>query len=275
MSVAALSTTTLSAALDASTRVFAVASTTGINAQGVTTVGSVLVVRGEAMLVQRVPVSGTVEVIRGFANTAAKAHPSGARVYHAARTAFAFAETGGAQPQGLVGLRGDPGTLPEYRLPLGARVRDEAGAEYVLCDFTATVHSGVTVSISNDGNFSAAVLTSGHQGAVGVVAEPTSSSDTWGWVQVYGYTSAQEAGGTSAGSSAYMPIIAGSVSSPAAGMAVLIATTSTPQLLIYGMFVVGAATTTVTSAASHTGVAVPVFLNYPYVYATATDVGFS
>lgn len=272
MSIAALSSTALSAGIDAKQTRFAVTSTTGINGLGsLTSPQSVLVVDGEAMAVLNVPVSGVVEVARGF-ESRAKAHASGAAVFFAARARFSF------QADGFIGLAGTGGTpdgsLPDYRLPLGSR-RVEFGKEYILCDFQEAVHSGVTVSISNDGLFTASVLATTHQGAVGVVAEQTTASDTWGWVQIYGSTSAQEAGGTSAATSAYMPIMAGSVSSPAAGMAALIATTSTPQRLIYGMFITGAATTGVTSAASHTGVAVPVFLNYPYVLQAVSDVGFS
>jgi hypothetical protein len=272
MSTVALTTTTLSAAITAAQSSIGLASTTGATGGSTTTPPTVLVVAGEAMLVLGVPLSGTVEVMRGYEGTKAKPHASGALVQYGARNRYSFKEGGTI---GLDGTGGTPdGALPTYQLPLGTR-KVENGKEYIMCDFTATVHSGVTVSISNDGLFTAAPLTTTHQGAVGVVAEQTSSSDTWGWVQIYGTASAQEAGGTSAATSAYVPIVAGSVSSPDAGMAALIGTTSTPQRLIYGMFITGAATTNVTSAASHTGVAVPVFLNYPYVYQAATDVGLS
>lgn len=273
MSIAALSNTTNTNALDGSARRFAVGSTTGINGVGsLTAPQSVIVVDDEAMLVQNIPVSGTVEVMRGALGTKARPHAAAALVYFGAASRFAFGEDGSV---GLTGDAGNPaGILPNYRLPLGAR-KVYAGKEYILCDFTETVHSGVVVGISNDGLFTAGVLTSSNQGAVGVVAEQTSSSDMWGWVQIYGTASAQEAGGTSAAASNYIPIVAGSVSTPAAGMAALINTTSTPQRVIYNMFITGAATTNVTSAASHTGVAVPVFLNYPYVFAAATDPGLS
>lgn len=272
MAIAALSSTTLSAAIDAKQTRFAVSSTTGINGLGsLTSPQSVLVIEGEAMLVLNVPVSGVVEVQRGF-ESKARPHATSTQVFFGARTRFGF-NTDGAI--GLVGTGGNPdGCLPDYRMPLGTH-KVENGKEYVLVDFQETVHSGVTVAISNDGLFTASVLTTSFQGAVGVVAETTTASDTWGWVQIYGTCSAQEAGGTSAATSAYQAIIAGSVSSPAAGMAAITNQTSTPQRYIYNMFITGAATTAVTSAASHTGVAVPVFLNYPYVMATNTDLGFS
>jgi hypothetical protein len=272
MSVAAFSSTTLSAAITKSQTKFAVASTSGVYGIGsLTNPQTTLVVDGEAMLVQSVPVSGVVEVMRGAHGTKAKAHVSGSVAYVASPSRLSGVTADG---QHVTFTGSDDGPLPGYAFPLGYR-QVVGGKEYVLCDFQETVHSGVTVSISNDGLFTASVLTTSHQGAVGVVAETTTASDTWGWVQVYGYTSAQEAGGTSAATSAYVPIVASSVSSPAAGMAALVNTTSTAQRHIYGMFIVGAATTAVTSAASHTGVAVPVFLDYPYVFAAVTDPGLS
>jgi hypothetical protein len=273
MAIAALTTTTLTNAIDRSQTRFAIGSTTGTNGLGsLTAPQSVITIDSEAMLVLNVPVAGLVEVTRGANGTKAVAHVAGSNVYSGAKTQFGFADVDGSI--GLIGAAGPSDTLPAYALPLGFRKR-YGGKEYILCDFQETVHSGVTVSISNDGLFTASVLASSFQGSVGVVAEQTTSSDTWGWVQIYGSTSAQEAGGTSAATSAYMPIVAASVSSPAAGMAALVATTSTPQRLIYNMFITGAATTAVTSAASHTGVAVPVFLNYPYVLQAVSDVGFS
>lgn len=273
MSVAYLNSTTTSTALDKSQTRFAVASTTSINGLGsLTSPQSILVVDNEAMLVLNVPVAGIVEVTRGANGTAAKAHVTGSVVYFGAKTLFGGLVDGQVE---LVGDAGVPaGVLPAYRLPLGSEVT-YAGKTYVFCDFTGAVHSGVTVSISNDGLFTSAALTTSHQGAVGVVAEGTSTSDQWGWVQVIGYASAQGAGGTSAATSAYIAIVAGSVSSPAAGMEPIIGTTSTPQAIIYGMFIVGAATTAVTSAASHTGVAHPVYLNRPYTMLAVTDPGLS
>jgi hypothetical protein len=272
MAIPALTTTTLTPNIDGKQTRFAIGSTSGVNGLGsLTSPQSVLVIEGESMLVLNVPVSGIVEVQRGY-ESQARPHAAGAAVFAGARARFNFQRDGAV---GLVGTGGNPdGVLPDYRMPLGA-IKVENGKAYILVDFQETVHSGVVVSISNDGLFTSSVLTSSHQGAVGVVAEITTGSDTWGWVQIYGACSAQESGGTSGITSAYVPIVAGSVSTPAAGMTAVVNTTSTPQRIIYGMFVTGAATTAVTSAASHTGVAVPVFLDYPYVYAAATDPGLS
>lgn len=273
MSIFGLSSTTLSAAIDARQTRFAVASTAGINGLGsLTSPQSVIVVEGEKMFVQSVPVSGVVEVWRGQDGSTIAPHANGSVVYFGAKSAFGFAQDGQV---GLVGSGGTPdGSLPPYRLPLGERRRWQ-GKEYILCDFTATVHTGVVVSISNDGLYTAAPLTTSNQGAVGVCSEQTSTSDMWGWVQIYGAANAMDASATSGITSGYFPIVAGSVSSPATGMTALVFGTSTVQRIIMGMFITGDATTNVTSGASHTGVGLPVFLNYPYVYGQNMDLGFT
>jgi hypothetical protein len=136
-------------------------------------------------------------------------------------------------------------------------------------ELTEEVFTGVTVVFSLNNNFQASVLASGAQGSVGVMAEPA-TSDQIAWAQVLGYVSAaQEAGGTSAATSAYMAIPATSVSTPAAGMAAVETSSVTLGAEIRGMFIVGAAVSTTTSATSVTGVTVPVWLNYPFVYAAA------
>lgn len=269
MSITALTTTTLTNAIDARQSRFVIGSTTGVNGTGsLSSPQSVIVIDGEKMLVQSIPVSGTVEVMRGH-DSKAMAHAAGAPVFVGAKTAFGFVDQDGAV--GLLGDAGPGGVLPSYALPLGYR-RRYGGKEYILVDFQEAVHSGVVVTISNDGLFTSSVLTTTHQGAVGVVAEQTTASDTWGWVQIYGTTSAQDASGTSAATSAYQPIVASSVSSPATGLSVVANTAaSTAARFIYNMFITGIATTAVTSAASHTGVAVPVFLNYPYVMSVTND----
>jgi len=183
MSVAALTTTTLSAALNASSRVFNLASTTGINGAGsLTTEQSVIVVGSEAMLVQRVPVAGTVEVIRGFGGTKARSHASGATVYAAARSLFAFAQPGDpSYPGGMVGLTGDAGDLPDYRLPVGLQVVDpNTGYEYMLVDCQSSFVVGEWVVI--DGAGAASQLAIGSKGRVGIVVETVGASDRLSWV---------------------------------------------------------------------------------------------
>ena len=155
----------------------------------------------------------------------------------------------------------DVGTTP-FPSNLGARMRDSSGNEYMYVDFTATVYGGVTVSISNDGNFQAAALTEAHRGNVGV-AMSTATSDNSGWVQVYGYHSgAQLASGSSNGTRAMVAVVASSVSTPAAGMD-CIAGSTVDQHRIFDMWPTAVASTATTSATSHTGAEVPVWLNYP------------
>jgi hypothetical protein len=256
MAVDIFSTTTLSEALDSNKSEFTVASSSSM------TVGQMLVVRGEAMKLVEIPVSGRIKVTRGTNGTEARAHASGQRVFIADHDDFKAVKSN-AQNLGLVG---SSGILPDYLLP-GQRATDDAGNEYVLVELTQPVYTGVTVVISRDGLYTAGVLASGTHGSVGVMAEPA-TSDQYAWAQIYGYhATAQEAGGTSAATSAYFPVAATSVSTPAAGMAVLDTSSAVNGFTIHGMFIVGAAVSTTTSATSVTGVTVPVWLNYPFVEA--------
>jgi hypothetical protein len=180
MSIPALSTTTTSTALDNKQTRFAVASTTGITGAGsLTTPASILVIGGEAMLVQNVPVSGTVEVFRGFNGTQARAHSSGATVYFGAKTRF------DSNRVGRVGLAGDSGVLPDFRLPLGGLVTDpDTGYEYRLVDCQAALANGVWVSI--DGSGLATALATGSVGRIGIIVETIGASDTYAWALVAG-----------------------------------------------------------------------------------------
>ena len=153
------------------------------------------------------------------------------------------------------------GTTP-FPIQLGSRMRDSSGNEFMYVDFTATVYGGVTVSISNDGNFTAAALTEAHRGSVGVTMG-TGTSDNSGWVQIYGYHSgAQLASGSSDVTSAMVAVVASSVSTPAAGMDCLAGTTVDVHR-IFDMWPTAVASTATTSGTSHTGAEVPVWLNNP------------
>lgn len=271
MSVTAPTTTTLGAAIATqTTRTVTVASTTGMSA------GNFLVAGQEQMLILSVDSSTQLTVQRAVAGSASRIHPNGATVYYGAGSVFGARTSDQSNAQAT--MVATASALPSYRLPLGSQVLDpNTGNVFMLVDFTAPVFSGVTVSISNDGLFTAAPLTTAHQGSVGVVVETDKpTSDKWGWVQVYGaYSNAQLANGDSAVTSAYIALAASSVTTPAAGLAAIVNTTSTAVAQIFGMFITGAATTAVTSAASHVGVGVPVWLNFPYVRGFATDTGTS
>jgi len=265
MAVAQLNTSTLSEALTAETNDFTVGSTANI------TVGQLLVIAGtggqEAVKVQEIPVSGRVKVMRGVNESKARKHASGARFFIGDHDDFQRIK------DSAFALVGDSGDFPEYLLP-GQRAKDGAGNEYVLLNLTATVYGGSTVLISNDGLFTAAPLVGGNQGAVALLVEP-GTSDQLAWGQIYGYNAyAQDSTVTSAATSAYHPLAATSVSTPDVGLAVTaFSSTALQAYLIEGMFIVGAATTATTSATSATGVAVPVFLNYPFVRGIRTDIG--
>ena len=161
----------------------------------------------------------------------------------------------------------DVSTSP-YPIQVGTRARDGSGNEYVYCAFTGSVFTGVPVVISLDGTFTADP-TAEARGMVGL-ATAAGTSDNAGWVQIYGYASMQFASGDSAATSAYVAVSAGSVSSPECALDVRVRTTDS-DIEVHGLFVVGAATTATTGATSHIGTAVPVFLNYPFLFGAATS----
>lgn len=258
MAATAFNTTTLSEAITSSTDEFNVASTANISA------GDLLVIRDEVLKVHTIPSSGRVKTSRGVNGSAARAHANGQRLFIVATPSDTKVNTAGQ-----LAVVGASGVYPDYLLP-GQRARDGAGNEFVLCEFTAVHFGGTTVRISTDGLFTASVLSSGEQGPVGLLVEYV-TSDQYAWVQVYGYNAyAQDSVGDSAVSSGYLACAASSNSTPDVGLAVIAPTTFTSATIqhghvIRGMWVVGSATTATTSAASATGVAVPVFLNYPWV----------
>lgn len=256
--IAAISSTTLSAAIGAGDNTFTVASITGISK------GNIIVVRNEAMKVQVAPANGRVQVLRGWNGTVARAQPSGAIAYFGTPDAFKAIQTS------LTALVGDSSSFPDYLLP-GQRATDGAGNEYILVDLTVQCFSGTTVQISMDGTFTGTPVVGGGQGPVGLTVEEGSSAQ-FAWAQIYGFNSyAQDSTVTSAATSASVALAATSVSTPNVGLAVG-AVSSVGQFYIYGMFITGVATSTTTSASSATGVAVPVFLNYPYTNSFRGDI---
>ena len=272
MALDILNETTLSEAVPDSLQVFTVGSTSNITAGT-----SCLIVQGtagqEIMFVQAIPISGRVNVLRGWNGTRALNHPSGARVFIASPDAlkrdWGFVDRAG----NVVNLVGNSGNFPSYALP-GARARDGIGNEYVLVELTATAYSGTTVVISNDGNFTAKQAIGGTQGSIGLLVEP-GTSDQYVWAQVYGYNSFAQIDAVSAATSAYIAVPATSVSSPSVGLAVLAAGTTSAAYIVHGMFLVGIATTAVTSATSSTGTAIPVFLHYPWTSNQLSNVATS
>lgn len=261
MPVTQLSTSTLSAALNATDNAFNVASTSSIS------VGQLLVLRGEAMQVRQIPVSGRVVVRRGYQGTRAISHPSGATFYIGDPDDFK------AIKDHAMATVGASGTYPDFLLP-GQRAFDQAGNEYIMVDLTSTCYSGTTVVISVDGAFTATQAAGGAQGPVGVTVEQGSSAQ-YVWAQIYGYNAyAQETIGDSAGTSALIAGPATTASTPSVGLAAFAATTSAAYI-INGMMIVGVPSTAVTSATSSTGVAYPVFLNYPYICNRLQEVATS
>ena len=174
----------------------------------------------------------------------------------------------------------NPGAPP----PPGMKGVDGSGNVYILCDAVGTVYGSQPVQIFDDWTCQA-VGTSG-RGRVGVACT-NATSDQYVWVQIYGRCLVQlGCSGSSPSDAANGPTtlsnslntvftLATSLSSPAgigyvSGAAA--ANTSTLVYVIAGMNVASDTTvgdvSAVTSATSHTGNQIGVFLNYPTIVPT-------
>lgn len=163
----------------------------------------------------------------------------------------------------------------------GSRMRDSAGNEYIYVDFTGTVSAHLPVVISSD-NTAGPLGTTG-RGSVGI-AQGAGTSDQSGWVQIYGKSFVQIGmGGVSPSDAANGPTTLETVA--AQNFFVLATSQSTPigvgwvsgeaglttnyDFLIDGMWVATDAApadvSAVTSATSHTGSQISVWINYPTI----------
>jgi hypothetical protein len=259
-------TSTLSAAITDLDNEFNVASTTNI------TVGCLLVFAREVMQVREIPVSGRVNVRRGYQGSHAAAHRSGATFFIGTPDQFAQARNAS------LGLFSPGAKLPDCLIP-GSRAIDVDGYEYLLVDVAETggIVKGATIGISKDGLYRASILTPAHSGLVGVVAE-LGTSDQWIWALTKGlYKRAEATVGGSIATSTGLCFPASSASSPSVGLIVyttsqassVYATTSAglgEYPVIHGMWP-ASATTSGTSATTglHTGILIDLWLDNPYM----------
>lgn len=163
----------------------------------------------------------------------------------------------------------------------GTRMTDKAGNIYVWCEFNEAVFAELPVQINSD--FTANRLATTGRGAVGVCCG-AGTSDENGWVQVYGRAIVQLGmSGVSPSDAANGPTtlqtslqtifkLGTSLTSPngvgwvsgAAGVF-----TTDPSFVIEGMTVATDASpgdvSSVTSATSHTGGHIAVWLNFPHI----------
>jgi len=172
------------------------------------------------------------------------------------------------------------GTSP-LPFPLGARMRDVSGNEYVFCSFGSAVNTYLPVAIN--AAFDATTLSTTGRGAIGV-AQCGGTSLEAGWVQIYGRTLVQLGlSGVSPSDAANGPttletvagvnffVLGTSLTSPngigwVSGAAGLV---SGYDYIIDGMFVAQDASpgdvSAVTNATSHVGHQIAVWLNYPQI----------
>lgn len=163
----------------------------------------------------------------------------------------------------------------------GTRMSDADGNIYVWCDFTGTVSAELPVQISSD--YTAAALATTGRGAVGIACG-AGTSDESGWVQIYGRAFVQLGmSGVSPSDAANGPttlqtslqtifVLGTSLTSPngvgwVSGAAAALTTGVT--YVIEGMSVATDASpgdvSAVTSATSHTGNHIAVWLNFPVI----------
>lgn len=148
----------------------------------------------------------------------------------------------------------------DAQLPLGTRMRDTAGNEYVYVSFGETVTAGQWVQLRNaqsaGGVLRVATTT---RGPIGIVTADTTSADN-GWVQVYGTFATAQVSNSEA-TSAHLLIAPSGATTEAA-----LATVSTDAAanIVVGAWITAAASTATTgSSSAHSGVTVAVTLNYP------------
>lgn len=177
---------------------------------------------------------------------------------------------GGSTTNPLSQTSPQPGQNP----PVGTRGVDKSGNVYILCDATATVYGSQPVGINDD--YTVTTLTTSTRGRIGVACT-NATSDQFVWVQVYGRclmmlggsgSSPSDAanGPTTVGTSAATKfVVPTSLSSPA-GLD-WVTDASTAGFVVVGIWVASDASldvsAAVTSATSHTGNSIGVFLNYP------------
>lgn len=195
-----------------------------------------------------------------------------------------MAELFGQGPTALPGGTSMTWTTP-YPLVPGQTARGNDGSVYLFLKFTGTVYSGLPVAILSDNT--CGPLSTTHRGRIGVCKAQAASAEA-GWVQVYGYCDMQiGVAGTSPSDAANGP----TTLQTSAGTKFLLATSATTlNVLAYvsdasGLdekFVVTGiqvavdpsigAVSDVTAATSHTGSHIGVFLNFPTVSYSATNI---
>jgi hypothetical protein len=196
-----------------------------------------------------------------------------------------MAELIGQGPVGLPGGTSVVFTTP-FPLQLGSRAKDVAGNEYIFCTFGNDVNAKMCVQI--DSAFDATIIGVAARGPLGVVCATNASSDSAGWVQIYGKAmmmivgagsggtqpspSDAAAGPTTLSTSAATKFQFGtSLTSPHALTAVNVLVSTSSGIFAEGISVaqdadpaaVTAVCNTTNSSARHTGEQISVWLNYP------------
>ena len=151
------------------------------------------------------------------------------------------------------------------KIALGTRARDAAGNEYIWVDFQVPAYQGEVLAISS--TYTATDPTTATVGPVGIVVASSVTSDTCGWLQIYGYSSAL--------GSTLLVIGACSVGDSSDGISYLLPY-STTLTQCEGIYVTGnssggsdvsSATWTSAALSSQIGGLCSCVLNYPFISA--------
>ena len=193
-------------------------------------------------------------------------------------------ELSGQGPAALPGGTSVVFTTP-FPLVVGQQARGLDGSVYLFVDYTGTVYSGLPVAILSDNTAGPLGIT--HRGRIGVCMAQA-SSDNAGWVQIYGRCDMQVGvAGTSPSDAANC----GTTLQTSAGTKFILATSATTlnvlafvsdasgldeKYVVTGITMASdpslTAVSDLSSAASHTGSHVGVFLNFPAVNYSATNI---
>lgn len=166
-------------------------------------------------------------------------------------------------PVGFPGQTSQTFGTSDPKLALGTRARDVSGNEYVYVDFQAPAVVGEVFAISS--SFTATDVTTATVGPVGIVVASSVTSDSCGWLQIYG-------SGSALGSS-LLVIGAVGLGDTSDGISYLLPY-STTLIQVSGIYVtvgssggsaVSSADWTSASLSSQMGGLVTVSLNYPFV----------
>ena len=156
--------------------------------------------------------------------------------------------------------------------PVGARMRDTAGNEYVYCRFTDANAAGGWVVF--DGSFNATRVSTTSRGALGICQGSATAND-YGWAKIYGIEDVAQIGDSEATSLYGLLAPTGATTEPTMAVTSTMLTSVVSAAVanpVFGAWIKAAASTATTgSSSSQSGVTAQVFLNYPFLQGVTAE----